>query len=53
MNRVRFIREWSDKVSDAEREARQRIDDAYFVRVLRLAWERGEFPAECYPSKAA
>lgn len=53
MSSLQFIRDRSDKISDAEREFRQRNDDLYFQRVLRLAWERGEFPKECYPSEAA
>lgn len=30
-----------------------REQDAAFVRHLSEAYARGEFPAECYPSKAA
>lgn len=52
MSSLRFIQDRSDKISDAEREARQRHDDAYFQRMLRMAWERGEFPGQAMKDAA-
>ena len=53
MSSLRFIQERNDKRSDAEREAVARENDTRFVRALAIAYQRGEFPPECYPSEAA
>lgn len=44
MSSLRFLQDRSDKISDAEREFRQRDDDEKFVRALALAFQRGDFP---------
>lgn len=40
-------------LTDAQIEENQRENDVRFMRALALAYQRGEFPKECYPSEAA
>lgn len=45
---------WGEReLSGVEYDRYVREQDAAFIRHLSEAYARGEFPAECYPSKAA